>query len=125
MKKIEKWKRKELKRVCRRWQKKLGLRDWDIWVTYASPKDIGTGARAADVTTSINHRTAHIRLIDPKYIPEGKTMDVECTLIHELLHIPIEHFFDYKNISYSAEIVWEQFICHMAGLLRSYKHYHD
>lgn len=75
------------------WQKLLKLADWEIDFRWAEPGDMGGEKRIGECMPSLEHRGAIIRILHPSYYaPAGyrppEPMDVEHTLVHELLHIP-------------------------------------
>lgn len=119
------WSTSKLVRVCEAWQRELNLRDWAITIGYVSKDQIDADVHGASILISAEHRMADICILHPRDVPDDKTTDTETSIVHELLHIPIELFFDHKEIAYSTQIALEQHICTIASALRKHKSYGD
>lgn len=76
---------KSLEKLCREWQKRLLLSDWEISVSYMSG-DVLKGAQGI-CEPFAKLRRAHIGILLPAdYPPDAFPQDVEVSLVHELLH---------------------------------------
>lgn len=75
-----------LRLLCLRWQRVLGLSDWDVKVSYVRAYDM-EGQGRCSATPKL--RKALIAILDPQdYDPaQHWPQDVEQTLVHELLHL--------------------------------------
>lgn len=75
--------------LCRIWQKRLRLRDWEIHVEFARPGDMPESDAAGTVTYECAKRLAWISICDPACWPQSRraSQDVEYTLVHELVHV--------------------------------------
>ena len=79
----------DLPTLCQKWQKILGLRDWEVKVRFARHYDLPDGY-GAHITFSRAHRTASIKILDPiDYDPSHTNFpeDAEGSLVHELTHL--------------------------------------
>lgn len=79
----------KIEEVCREWQKRLRLQDWDIEVKIKRYHDLDAQGRCT-VTEELKY--AEILLRDPVDTPETPCVghqDIETVLVHELLHIPL------------------------------------
>ena len=73
------------------WQKRLNLQDWNISVIVSraselKPKTLG------NVHWDLEKKTAVIRVLDPadyRMAPNLILRDIECTVVHELIHLEI------------------------------------
>jgi hypothetical protein len=108
---------KELKRLCCKWQARLRLSDWDVWVRFAKRDEHEDtwGIIFPQNTT----KEAVVIIQNPRYIknlgPDAYQADVEVTLVHELLHM---HFAPLNHTSGShKEVIEEVIVSHMAQLL--------
>ena len=88
---------KHLKDLCALWQKRLTLQDWQIDVRFVDSGDVREGVFGLCYVHADNRR-AIIKIVNPdshdpgtdfyKAFPE--MFDIERTLVHELLHIPLD-----------------------------------
>lgn len=78
---------KDLESLCREWQKRLRLQDWNIAVKLLRQYDMPPIRGSIDWTYGL--KAAVIRVLDPiDYDPSWvDRSDPEQTLIHELLHL--------------------------------------
>lgn len=75
--------------LLKEWQEALLMQDWRITIEDMCSLDemIDT---SGDVTFTECHKSAHIRIIDPKYYGNRVIpFDYEKTLVHELLHLKL------------------------------------
>jgi len=82
----------ELQDLCREWQQRLRLEDWDVSARFARMTDKVEGF--ADISASSSNRVARILLRNSDDIPSNwlGVTDLEVTLVHELLHLPASGF---------------------------------
>lgn len=83
----------ELQEKLEFWQKRLRLADWDVDVKIVPLREMD-GSQSGQVTYSVEHKWANIKLIDPAdYSMEAmRPYVMERTLIHELLHLHMTAF---------------------------------
>lgn len=90
----------QLKSLCRLWQKRLKLQDWRIAVFLADSGEMN-GAQG-DAHFQREKKLGVIRILRPEAFDETDqyhkafpdVFDVERTLIHELLHAPLDGLFE-------------------------------
>lgn len=81
--------------LCREWQERLGLLDWNVRIRFARPWEIENGA-LGQCDSQIQSKTAAIRILHPSDMqpdpdfPEFQS--IEHTVIHELLHLHCAYF---------------------------------
>lgn len=105
--------------LCEEWQAVLGLSQWDVFVKIVRgnglhlPHDLQGSCEWA-----LRRHEAIIKLMDPvDYDPEFcRPLDMEVTLVHELLHL---HFapFDHSEKGSPDDIATEQVIHHLSEAL--------
>ena len=78
-----------LREKCSEWQKILRLQDWDVRTSIVRERDMVTKESNAEITVNLQHRLAHMRIIDPVDFSPDNTypQDMERNIVHELLHI--------------------------------------
>lgn len=81
--------------MCREWQRRLRLQDWDVFPIIARAHQLGEKTMG-DCHPLDTKRLAKIRILHPDDYPgsgfwDEKTDSWELTLVHELLHL---HFHD-------------------------------
>lgn len=76
-------------KTLRKWQKRLGLMDWNIRMyTNVRYHNMESEGAEGHVQYSEEHRTARIQILDPDHWTLADfSFDQEKTLVHELLHI--------------------------------------
>ena len=75
----------------RAWQKRLGLDDWNMTLQVVRQSEIDPNAWGSS-HWDIRAKTATIQVLDPRdYNLKGADLrlDMECTIVHELVHIQI------------------------------------
>lgn len=106
----------DIEGLCRMWQQRLRLQDWDITVAHVPVGVLSGPAVHGDIVWKIHSKSAHIRIVqsvdmaanDPHY-------DQENTVVHELLHL---HFIGLGvEDDTPADIVLEQAIWAIARAL--------
>jgi hypothetical protein len=84
------WTQEDCERVCREWQQRLRLQDWDVRLMLVSSREL-TEAKAELTVWIPKKRVATIRLVDPSdaYLNADHydRRDVEVDIVHELLHL--------------------------------------
>lgn len=87
---------RDLDRLCEDWQRRLRLMDWEIEVrivpSYEIPDRIGSSFQR------VQERTAVVKLCRLDEVPpdvDPRQLDLEITLVHELLHIWVAEFRPY------------------------------
>jgi hypothetical protein len=79
----------ELQKLGSYWQEKLGLSHWQIAVRIARARDLPEETDGCN-DYQLETESAAISILDPVDYPEGPfEQDMEITLVHELLHIPM------------------------------------
>jgi len=71
------------------WQKRLNLEDWTISVMVARAKELKPRT-LGNVHWDLEKKTAVIRVLDPadyRLPPNQILPDIECTVVHELIHL--------------------------------------
>jgi len=77
----------KLKELLNKWQKRLGLSDWEIDIGYNDHFD--NSKNSAKTIYWENTQNARIRILDPKDRQKSNPVfkDIELDLVHELIHI--------------------------------------
>ena len=83
--------RPNLDRLLKKWQKRLRLQDWNIFIEYKSQADFDEDTACGRTKISPNNFYARIWILEPS---ENKSWietirNVELTLVHELIHIAV------------------------------------
>jgi len=106
--------------LCNKWKRKLGLDAWDIRVSIVKSKCMEKEDSSGTNTFSLAKRCSIIHIIDPEDYPDDIPFeyDMEVTLVHELLHIPLKYFSEPPENTLE-EFELEAFIDHQAKLLVS------
>lgn len=80
---------------CKEWQVVLRLQDWDVKAGIFRERDMAIGGEG-ECDWNLTRKIASIRILDPIDYPEGAMipMDMEDTLVHELLHLHFAPFFN-------------------------------
>ena len=105
--------------LCREWQDRLGLAHWEIDVKLVRGVEIGNNCGQVDISTV--KEQAFIRLKSPEDYHGYFPYDMEQTLVHELLHIPMRYIVDPVDDTLEDALT-EAFIERMARLLVRLKH---
>lgn len=80
-----------LDRQLKFWQKRLGLEDWDIEIHLVRQKQLDRRTWG-NAEWDPDRKSAIISVLDPRdYNLKGSSMkmDMECTIVHELVHIQV------------------------------------
>lgn len=82
----------DLHRYCHRWQEMLRLQHWKVKVRYARAREMvsdDTGSIAwGRCMVNENHLRAKMLILHPEdYEDDEGRLDIEVTVVHELLHI--------------------------------------
>ena len=104
----------DVQAICRVWQERLRLQDWDIHCQLV--RGFRLTEAVAEVETSDPKRTAWIRVMNPAdYHPDFLLpYDPERSVVHELLHILL------RPIAQEAETLAEEQLVHqLSGTLVS------
>lgn len=90
----EAWSDKDLVELCKEWQKRLRLQDWEVQISFKRKFDMALAEALGDITYQRESRRAVINILDPlDYDPAHLfPIDIEHTVVHELLHIPISAY---------------------------------
>lgn len=77
-----------LEKDIKRWIKILELGEWDIKVKIKRKDDLENENNSGEIRFNFVHKEAIVSLLDSvDYINEDFGQDMECTLVHELLHL--------------------------------------
>ena len=81
----------KLEFFVRKWQKTLGLQDWEIKIRHTHHSDLA-GGRSADIQMNLEARGALVQILEPGHYYHwlNKEQDVEEDIVHELIHIPLQ-----------------------------------
>lgn len=94
-KEIRKLTDEELALLCSKWQEKLRLSHWDIAVRVCKAKDMPLKGVQAANEISLTNEQALISVLDSDDYPASVfAQDMEVSLVHELLHIPLKYVAD-------------------------------
>lgn len=74
-------KNRALLKLCKEWQARIGLTDWEIEVEFRTLEEMDGSQGTCEPIPSL--RTALILIVRVEDYPHG---DIEATLVHELLH---------------------------------------
>lgn len=102
----------EIRRLTRKWQRILRLRDWEITVRFVDRDDLANERNIGECEVATHAKSAEILIARDDDEPEA-------TLVHELLHV----YFDPWYVDDSADpmqALQEQFIEVLAQVLVSY-----
>lgn len=103
----------ELQSICRKWQETLSLQHWCIKIKYARRNEMTTGG-CAEVFCKTGVMVAVIKILDPiDYDDQYVNQNVELSILHELIHIPLMMFSNPEENSVE-DILQEQFVETMA-----------
>lgn len=113
----------ELQAWCAEWQEILSLKHWGIQVKYERKHKMSAGCYA-EVHCKPGILSAVIKILDPSdyddpYIPQN----IELSLLHELVHIPLMMFSNHEEGS-AEDVLQEQFVESMSKALLRCKHIH-
>ena len=107
----------QLKTLCSRWQEKLGLAHWNIALQICRERDMPISHSQGSNQISLANEQALISILDSSDFPSSPfEQDMEVSLVHELLHIPLRYISEPENGSIE-ETLLEAFIERTARLL--------
>ena len=107
----------ELTALCREWQKRLGLSHWRIALRICRSDEMGLKDVSGENEFSLANECAIIRILDSADYPETPfELNMEVSLVHELLHIPLMYISNPEEGTLES-IHLEAFIKRMARLL--------
>jgi hypothetical protein len=78
----DKW----LKRICRKWQRRLGLMDWAITATFAPMAELEEGS-GANIAWEPDEMTAQMWVANPAELQDGTPWFIESCILHEIGHL--------------------------------------
>jgi hypothetical protein len=107
----------ELIKLCQEWQERLRLEHWEIALRIARVKDFTLKDCSGECNWTQSIAQATIRILDPLDYPCSPfKQDMECILVHELLHLHFCPFDETKDQSLE-NIMLERAIEHIAKAL--------
>ena len=82
----------ELTQLCVEWQERLGLSNWEIGIQICSSETLELPEVQGTNIVSLETERALITILAPEdYPPTPFEQDMEVSLVHELLHIPLKY----------------------------------
>ena len=85
---------KELEKLCKEWQDKLHLQNWDIIVKICRKTEFELSDVTGENCWDLRVCKSYIRILDPiDYLKTSWPYDMEVVLVHELLHL---HFMSFE-----------------------------
>ncbi len=105
----------DLNVLVAKWAPILRMQDWDFNIRYARYHEFAEPVPAGSVTYLLTKRDVTIKILEPgDFPPLGRPeMDIELTVVHEMLHPYIALFFDRDTNNEQLE----QFIHSMSSTL--------
>ncbi|CCF83479.1 hypothetical protein [Nitrolancea hollandica] len=99
------------------WQRKLRLQDWDIKIRFVTRKEMD--GKDGQVNYHSHIKRARIDILHPDEERPGavEPLDIENTIVHELLHIHLSYFTEPYDYGSPGHLLEEQFIHVLAGVL--------
>lgn len=80
--------RNGLKALCGKWKRRLGLSHWDITVRFSEPDELEEWVDGRVLHKQCQEQALILIKRPEECQPlEGRTQDVEQTIVHELLHV--------------------------------------
>lgn len=83
-----------LKDKCAEWQSILRLQDWDIEISIVRQRGMGSRTSMGECEYNEQRKIAFIRILDPIDYEDLLPLDMEWTLVHELLHLHFAPIWD-------------------------------
>jgi hypothetical protein len=77
----------DLMDYCAKWQKRLRLQDWKVYIRIARMRDMDDEKRAATISIKWYEKNAYITYLDPLDYVGCFAENPELTILHELCHI--------------------------------------
>ena len=107
----------QLSDICQKWQDLLRLSHWDIAIRICKKEDMQINDTQASNKISLTNECALISILDTSDYPDSPfEQDMEVSLVHELLHIPLKYIANPEDNSLE-NIHLEAFIESTAKLL--------
>ena len=112
---------KELKCLCKKWMKKLGLTYWNIDIKICRKSEMPTPTETGHIKFKLSDETALISILHPDdhYTILGHFFkyDMEVILVHELLHILMSYFSGNIPAGSLESICLEEYITRIARII--------
>lgn len=90
--------------LCREWQGRIRLQDWDVRTSLVRKRDMELENVGGECLWVLEKREAEIHLLDPvDWHPLDPPQDVEKDLVHELLHLHFAPFMAADKESLAAK----------------------
>ena len=100
----------QLKSLCSWWKEKLGLAHWNIALQICREHDMPISNSQGSNQISLSNEQALISILDSSDFPHSPFMqDMEVSLVHELLRIPLRYITEPQQDSIE-DILLEAFI---------------
>ena len=110
-----------LQKLCEKWQEILSLKHWSIRVKYERKHKMGKECYA-EVHCKPGILAAVVKILDPEdYDDPYVDQNIELSLVHELIHIPLMMFTNHEEGS-AEDTLQEQFVEAMARALLQCEH---
>jgi hypothetical protein len=71
----------------RKWQKRLGLSDWEIIIRYSDTHEMDGGPAKTKINDELQHADIRLLLPEDRQKNEPADKDIELDIIHELIHV--------------------------------------
>lgn len=96
---INKMNKPNLEELLKKWQAILRLQDWDVTIKYYRHYDMDEDVKGG-VRMCVTKKTARISILDPDDFDPSipLPLDVEGTVVHELVHLHLAILDDYEGI---------------------------
>ena len=87
--------RKQAKQLCKKWQKKLKLRDWECRIEIKHPNNLNNKGNWSEISPNAFWKIAYITLADPKLVCNPEVFDLELLIVQRLLNLHFYEILDY------------------------------
>ena len=77
----------QLRRMAREWQRRLRLQDWQVEIAFDRSDEFFAQGCEGLCRMVTPRKMAFISILHPDDYAERETLDVEATVVHELLHL--------------------------------------
>ena len=102
--------RLKIERFLIKWQKRLGLQDWDITVDFRDARDMNQHPGKTAIQENIQTADIRIMALDDRQKCDPADADPELDIVHELVHIRLWSIDPPKNAERTLHICREQAI---------------